>query len=125
MLLLSVATSVAEEVLRVLSPSGFPPRGWSYHQDSPASVTALLSLVVVANPTSLSLPTIAYEGRQCDRLPLGASWITAVGRSRAWWMPLDPELVAWEAPGKCVLVRASFYKDSPAGITSLVSLCGR
>ena len=40
-------------------------------------------------------------------------------------MPLDPELVAREAPGKCVLVRVSFYKDSPAGITSLVSLCGR
>ena len=108
----------------VPSPSGLPPPGLSVYQDSSDGVTALLSLVVVNNPASLPLPIIAYEGRGYDRLLLGVSWLTAVGRSRAWWMPLDPELVAREGPGKCLLTEVSFYTDSPAGITSPVSVCG-
>ena len=48
----------------------------------------------------------------------------AMGRSRAWWMPLDPELVAGEVPGKCLLAEVSIYQDSSAGITSPEFLCG-
>ena len=101
---------------------------------------ALLSLVVEDTRASVPLPSLASGGRfgnsdsrgyrrlallaggtsqrTCDRLLLGVSWRTAVVRSHARWMPLDPELGAGEVSEKCLLTKVSFYQDSPSGISS-------